>query len=552
MFQNEDLKSHLESSSTVKTQAAIIAEWNMNTANNIFKIGNYRYRPTASNNTEDPDFKYKIIPNTFDVNDVGNFYTGATDSDVKIDGGINPVDNEQPWFLLSQNQKNKMLYSLEDCFKRFRPRSGINKAVAMPGRKLHHSNLNMSNRPRYYMADKNDNFKYWTSYRKESGEERGIANIPLNGQHYIKDACPFVVYENEVPANRVVIKMQTNVGSIDLGPFSNASGSFSDPLYGDENRTVPSKWKIQHLKGNNWVDVISFNSSSRRSNGTQIIKNDGYVELAYGLKVPDKYKDIFIRAEEYNNESFLPEKAINGYAYLIKENDNDLGVYHIWVDGAWQTFVPEYGWYLEEETVTRLTNFVTDLTDPISFTSPTDGSNIFREFEKIRGVRVVVETMNKVNSTFDLIEISPRLVVDISEKAVSFNVQKIASDLGTSGLPVGQLLASIGSLDIFDDDDAFNDNNTGSLVNNYLSNNIQFKFYDVVVNVDGYDYLIPLKTLYSEGFPQYTPGERRVTLELRDLYFYFESIKAPEMLVTNVSTNSFSSDSPHPAPRALT
>ena len=125
MFQNDELKAHLESFSTVKTQAAVIAEWNMNVADNIFRIGNYRYRPTASNDIEDPNFKYKIIPNTFDVNDSGNFYTGATDSDVKIDGGIDPIDNEQPWFLLAQNQKNKMLYSLEDCFKKFRPRSGI-------------------------------------------------------------------------------------------------------------------------------------------------------------------------------------------------------------------------------------------------------------------------------------------------------------------------------------------------------------------------------------------------------------------------------------------
>ena len=530
MFQNDELKSHLESSSTIKTQAAVIAEWNMNVADNIFKIGNYRYRPTETNLN-----KYKIIPNTFDINDIGNFYTSATDSDVKIDGGIDPVSNVQPWFLLAQNEKNKMLYSLEDCFKKFRPRSGINKAAYFPGKKLHHANLNMSNRPRYYMADKNDNFKYWTSYRKEDGVTRGIANLLNNGQYFIDDACPFVVYNKPVPTNRIILKMQTNVGSVDLGPFSNPAGTFLDPLYGDVNKTTPSKWKVQYLKDNNWVDVINFNSSSKRNDGTEVIKHDGYVELAYGLKVPNKYRDIFIRAEEYTHESFLPEKAINGYAYLIKANDNDLGIYHIWVDGTWETFKPDYGWYLEDETVNRLTNFVTDLTNPVHFVSSVDGKQIFREFENIQGIRVVVDTMNKVNSTFDLIEMSPRLVVDISEKVVSLNIQKIASDLGTSGLPVGQLLASVGNLVLFDYDDAFNDNNITSLVSNYLSNNIQIKFYDIIVNVNGYDYLIPLKTLYSEGFPSYSPTERKVTLELRDLYFYFESIKAPEMLVTNVS-----------------
>jgi hypothetical protein len=530
MFQNEDLKLHLESSNTIKTQSAVIAEWNMNIADNIFRIGNYRYRPTLSVSE-----KYKLIPNSFDQNDIGNFYTNATDADIKIDGGIDPSDNEQPWFLLSQNIKNKMIYSLEDCFKKFRPRSGINKTTYIPGKKVHHSNMNMSNRPRYYMADKNDNFKYWTSYRTESGSIFGIANKQLNGQYFIDDACPFVVYNNPVPTNRIVVKMQTNVGSIDLGPFSGPGGSFTDPLYGDANKSTPVKWKIQYLKQNDWIDAVSFESNSRRKDGTAIIKSDGYVELAYGLKVPDKYRDVFIRAEEYYNESFLPKESINGYAYLIKQDKNDIGIYHIWFNGGWETFTPSYGWYLEEETVTRLTNFVTDLTDPITFISNNENKTVYREFENIRGIRIVIDTMNKVNSTFDLIEMSPRLVADISEKVTGFSVKKSASDLGTSGLPVGQLLASVGNLNIFDHDDAFNENNTGSIIHKYLSNNIQIKFYDIIIDVDGYDYLVPIKTLYCDAFPKYNPNDKKVNLELRDLYFYFESILAPQMLVTNVS-----------------
>lgn len=530
MFQNDTLKTHLESSNTIKTQSAVIAEWNMNIANNIFKIGNYRYRPTLS-----VDEKYKLIPNYFDQNDIGNFYTGATDADVKIDGGIDPSDNEQPWFLLSQNIKNKMIYSLEDCFKKFRPRSGINKVAYIPGKKVHHSNMNMSNRPRYYMADKNDNFKYWTSYRTESGSVYGIANKQVNGQYFIDDACPFVVYNDEVPTNRIVVKMQTNVGSVDLGPFSGPGGSFSDPLYGDTNKTTPVKWKIQYLKQNQWIDAVSFDKNSRRQDGTAVIKSDGYVELSYGLKVPDKYKDVFIRAEEYYSESFLPKESINGYAYLIKQNENDIGVYHIWFNNGWETFVPSYGWYLEEEGVSRLTNFVTDLTDPVSFISANENKTIYREFENIKGIRVVIDTMNKVNSTFDLIEISPRLVADISEKVTGFSVKKSASDLGASGLPVGQLLASVGTLSLFDYDNAFNENNIGSIIYKYLSNNIQIKFYDIVIDVDGYDYMVPIKTLYCDAFPKYNPNDRKVNLELRDLYFYFESIIAPQMLVTNVS-----------------
>ena len=62
MFVNDDLKNFLETSSVVRSQSAVIAEWNMNIAENIKKIGNYRYRPTQA------ESKFSLLPNTFDSN----------------------------------------------------------------------------------------------------------------------------------------------------------------------------------------------------------------------------------------------------------------------------------------------------------------------------------------------------------------------------------------------------------------------------------------------------------------------------------------------------
>jgi hypothetical protein len=210
MFQNEELKSHLETSSVVRTQSAVIAEWNMNIPNNIQLIGNYRYRPLDL----EPSI-FRTLIGSFDPSDTGSFYTNATDADVVVDGGLDNSNN--PILFTSTKDKAKLLYSLEDCFKKFRPRSGINKATYFNKSYIHHSNISMFNRPRYYMADKNDNFKYWSSYRTENNVERGVASKLSNGQHYIDDAAPFVVYKNQLPANRLVVKMQTNVGSVDLG-----------------------------------------------------------------------------------------------------------------------------------------------------------------------------------------------------------------------------------------------------------------------------------------------------------------------------------------------
>ena len=231
MFVSEALKTHFETSATIKLQSLVLAEWNMNMPDNIFYVGNYRYRPT------DVDPKFRTLPIYFDQLDAGDYYTDATDSKISIDGG---VDNEDsPQLFTSIEQKRKLLYSLEDCLKPFRPRSGINKPLFFRSNKqyLANSGAFLAQRPRYYMSSRYDQFKYWNSYRKEEGLERGIAKNILNGSYYIDDAVPFVVYKEQIPANRIIVKMQTNVGDVDLAPFTNFSSTFADPLYGDENKT---------------------------------------------------------------------------------------------------------------------------------------------------------------------------------------------------------------------------------------------------------------------------------------------------------------------------
>jgi hypothetical protein len=530
MFESTDLKNHFETSATIQTESLVLAEWNMNMPDNIFKLGNYRYRSQEQNS------QFLTLPNTFDSADAGLFYTGATDADVVIDGGFE--NNGTPQTFTSIKEKNKLLYSLEDCVKPFRPRSGINKAVAFKGKFLSNSGSDLARRPRYYMASRYDQFKYFTSFRTEDGIERGIAKTIVNGNYYIDDAVPFVVYKENVPANRIIVKMQTNVGDIDLGDFTDISRTFEDPFFGNVNKTTPTRWKVQHLEENNWVDSYVFTENDTRDDGSPIIAHDGYVELQYRLKnIPDNFKDSFVFAETFSSSTLLPTESINGYAYLIIPNEGDVGTYHVWngTTNTYNTFSPVYGWVLGSEQLDNKTTFVTDLTNPLSFQETTNGQTVYREFQNIRGLRIVVEKMNKFDSTFDLIEMSPRLVVDISDKTIEYSIKKILSDLGTSALPVGQLLASTGNISLFDDDQAFNDNNTNSIVSDYVRKNIKFNFYEKILNVSGFDYWVPIKTLYSDGFPQADVTAGTLEISLRDFYFFLESMPAPRMLVTEVS-----------------
>jgi hypothetical protein len=359
VFQNIDLNNHLKNSSTIKSQTAVIAEWNMNFFENIADIGNYRYRPLLG-----VAEKYGVIPNIYDYQDLGYYYTDATDADVTVDGGVE-ADGETPVIFKSIKEKEKLLFSLEECFGKFRPRSGMNKLrYGVNTKYLHHSNTEMFNRPRYYMPDRNDKFKYWTSYRTENNKEYGIASKTIDGEHHIEDAAPYVVYKKAIPANRIVIKTQTNVGNIDLGPFSGPSGIFADPFYGEQNKTTPVKWKIQYLKDNVWIDAISFNKNSVRGNGDPIIGSDGYLQIGYGLIIPERFKPNFINNGVYASTTVLPLESEDGQAYLVKENSSDAGQYYIWNLGQYETFVPEYGWYVADENVDQLTNFVTDIVSP--------------------------------------------------------------------------------------------------------------------------------------------------------------------------------------------
>ena len=469
MFSNSDLVDYLKTSSDVSLRSIVIAEWNMNTPGNIKKIGNYRYRPQNNSSI------YRNIPNTFDLEDSGDYYTNAELSYEQKQNTYNT--DATPQIFKSLDQKRSLYYSLEDCIKPFRPRSGINKMSFFAKKYIPTNVMFGNNAPRYYMSSRNDIFKYWTSYRKEDGIERGIANNKVNGINYIEDSCPFVVYKESVPCNRIVIKMQTNVGQNDPGDFQDILGTGSSPFYGNENKTIPNRFKIQILKNNNWIDILNINQNDTRADGSDIIGADGYLELSY-----------------LNNE-----------------------------------------WFLKSETVDNETPFVTKISNPLK-TVNSDNTFFYNEFDYVDGIRVVVLSMNKFDSVFDLIEMSPRLSVNISNNVLDFSITKTMSDMSQGAMPVGQLLASNGTISIFDEDLSFNENNEDSIIKNYLNKNIKFVFYENIYNDDStIDYFVPIKTLYSDNFPQASEDGSLVSIELRDFYFYFESQTAPRMLLTDVS-----------------
>lgn len=629
MYSNLSLTNHLQTSSTVSTKSKIIAEWNLNSSETIQAIGNYKNRPMSASlgaNTA-PNTAWNANEN--EATAATNEWYGYTDYDVVIDGGYTD-EGLTPVTFRTPKDRQKSLMSLEDCFNRFRPRSGINKLRFFgKGKKIIPVNnaANTFLNPRYYAASKDDKFKYWSSYRTKDNVEYGISGTYINVPTVIHDAAPFVIYKNLIPTNKVVMKVQTNVSNNDSLPTANA-----DPFYSGSTpnyKSTPLVWKIQKYTGTAWVDIYTTSSD--------VFTEDGYFQLSYGLtntEILVTYKDTFKIVGTVSSTNALPpiqEPKRIGETYLLKSSTTDKGTLYIYNGGVSETtlsnyvsVVPTYGWYKSEESITNSQLFVTELDKTLAPSFVESSVTYYREFEYIRGLRVLVTSMLNTNTTFDLIELSPRLEADMSDSVSSFSVKKFASDIGVSNLPVGQLLASTGNISIFDGNQIFNKNNLNSLLNitstiTLINKSLQIKFYEIVSTVPtefailskspqptgttnisittenphgivqndtviisgvepiGYngtwtaqagttgstlilnigsnpgnitkvgaaikssptykDYYIPVKTMYSDGFPQYNDATRDVSISLRDLTFYFESFLAPEILLRNASVS---------------
>jgi hypothetical protein len=554
-----DLDNFVKVSTTLQIESLIIAEWNMNDFEKILNYGSYRFRPS------DSDSLYFRLPLNYDVLDQGDFYTDANKSTFTFADFVQ--DDDEPVLFESDDVNRSLYFDLEQCFEPFRPRSGINKALYFDNKYI--DDVRSARRPRYYMTSRYDTFKYWNSYRNQvtgSGsatvvEEVGIS-VPTNPTgftndigYFIDDTAPFFVYENPVPANRIVVKMQTNLADAtsEVNIRTLNDNNIIDPLQDRSNSSIPRRWRIEYLDENdNWVNAISFDENSVRRDGSPIVDWEGYVEVFYGVKFPEEFNDSFHLVAYIDDEIKLPNKPINGEAYILGADENNAGELYIW-NSTIEDWVVEpviYGFSFYEEDDTKKVGIIDSLTNPRYFTLT--GNVVYRDIVFLKGLRVVIETMESPNTTFDLIEMSSRLRADISRYVESYSfVKSIANE--SAGIPVGGLLASNGDITILNDDGAFTINNKlrfidnvdsfntpriGSLVAKYLKPNIKFIFYEAVLNVNGYNKYIPMKSLYAENFTGTSGGQSELNIPIRDFFFRLESLRAPSMFFTNVSLTS--------------
>ncbi len=560
MFLDTDLIDYIETNNSVSVDSLVIAEWNQNDLLNLDNYGNYRFRP------DDANVVYRTLYPEYDSQDNAEVYTNALDSNYISE--YKTEDPNEPLTFNSGETSRELYYSLKDCIKPFRPRSGINKILYFGESNINNTkfidSIRSGRRPRYYFCSRFDNFKYWNSYRKEAGQDFGISSQAAtfftaeDPSYKINDCAPFITYKNQVATNRIVVKMQTNLAD-PLG--FGISGEFlvpgtirvgnklvPDPLQDITKSSVPKRWKIQYLNSNNnWIDAIGFNESSTRRDGSRIVPWDGHVELYYGVKIPEQFKTNFHFYHYIDTIEQLPDSSNynvgigikDGDAYILGSSITEPGTLYVWSeeDEEFKTFNVEYGFSLLEDDDTKRVGLIKKILNPEYFNA--GNNDIYRDFIFIKGIRVVVETMYAPNKPFELIEISPRLKVDITDYVLDYEINKniMATDFG---LPVGGLVASTGQVNLSNHDGAFTELNvfntttrSGSIIADILKPQIKFDFYESILNVNGYDKFIPLKTFYSENAAVATSGMEDVSLNLRDAFFILESNNATSIFLQN-------------------
>jgi hypothetical protein len=188
-------------------------------------------------------------------------------------------------------------------------------------------------------------------------------------------------------------------------------------------------------------------------------------------------------------------------------------------DGKLEIYYSAGTWSTTESNITDLGEITTQATQAI----------------KIRGIRLKVSKVSLVgsivdgvlkesNASLELIEISPRLQVDLSSFTESLTVN---SSLGESefGLPVGTVVKSDGSISFSNDTGAFLSSSTLASYN-MLSPNVEFRIYQkVTASVSGDEasnttYTIPIKTMYADKWD--TGGDWTTAVDFSDRMRLFQ------------------------------
>lgn len=246
--------------------------------------------------------------------------------------------------------------------------------------------------------------------------------------------------------------------------------------------------------------------------GSPIACNKITIKLQNHLSVPEKFKiDVLLPSSSAIWTTIYSASTSTDFANGV------LNIYHN--SGSWS------------KTISRI-----DDINQLTAANPT-------ELQKIKGIRLQVEKLTLVKSTappkdisyspgsLELIEISPKLEVDLTSYVESFNFSTSLGDSTNFGLPVGSIVAGTGAVSLSNEDNQFILSSTLSSLK-MLNQDVKFSFNQKVYTPSASEtFTIPLKVLYSN---EWNVGEDySVSVNLEDGMKYLRETNASDILFSS-------------------
>jgi hypothetical protein len=164
----------------------------------------------------------------------------------------------------------------------------------------------------------------------------------------------------------------------------------------------------------------------------------------------------------------------------------------------------------------------------------------------IDGIRIGVGSMQRttpvseavesaVNASLELVEFTPRLAIDLTERTTGYNVSEEISSNDLSDKLVGNVSTNQGSINFMNDDGFFDTSTTSNILNGRLDEYIEFTVdltYDNSIGGSKSDRTVTQLTMLSDVWT--SSGEEEVSVSLVDYSKVLQEAKAQEVVAANV------------------
>jgi len=497
--------------STVSSKHKILAEWNHNSYYKINYIGSYPiYIDAKSSGSSDPTYS-----KTFVATDLGGWDNGNLYNTVSVDSTQIPKENKE----------RKDLCSLYNVIEVDRPDPGIiygigsqtSTTIVEDSKTVKSYNI-LQSPVRLYPLSNNQGFKYWNSFRyckPNSSVSPAITHelIGRSGSDFtMKGNNAFVVYDGVLKTNKIVVKTQTVNGyakDFTIQVLKAGSTTWST-VYFENDDTRLAAAKLKTVSGTSGSKNITLTDSSGIYVGMRVVQSGSTANIP--------------------TETYVESVGVDGLVTLNKNLTGNLsavaGINFIDTPALSDGIVRITGKKINGTVVWSLASGAEEENALSSFKIPTDGVSGL-DVELITGIRFSAQTMSKANATLDIIEISPRMVVDFTGYTEALSVDTTIGD-ASLGLPVGSIVSSTGSIDLFNEDNLISNKNVDSILDDLLKPNVKFTILNVITSGQIQKF-VPVKVLYAESWDE--ESNWKVSVSLEDSMRFLKDKPAPDMLL---------------------